>query len=146
MVMRLSRQWLWLVLLIPVLLGLGRLRLDVEVLNLLPGDSPVVQGLKLFQMNFSNARELIVTVESPDAELTDRMVQTISESLRGHVDQIEDVASQPPWMEQPDQAAELVAFLWLNQRPELFDELVRRLAETNRVATLAAAREQLATS
>ena len=56
---RFSRQWLWLLLLPPVALGVWRLRFDVEVLNLLPSESPVVQGLKLYQQNFANARELI---------------------------------------------------------------------------------------
>ena len=59
-----SRKWIiGLLLAIPVILGLSRLRFDVEILNLLPGESSVVQGLKLYQQNFSNARELIVTID-----------------------------------------------------------------------------------
>ncbi len=37
-------------------LGLTRLRLDVEVLNLLPHKVPVVQGLKLYQQHFADSR------------------------------------------------------------------------------------------
>ena len=45
--------WLGLLLLIPLGLGVARLRFDVEVLNLLPGGAPAVQGLKIFQQNSS---------------------------------------------------------------------------------------------
>jgi hypothetical protein len=36
-------RWVWLLLLVPVVIGLARLRFDVEVLDLLPGDLPAVQ-------------------------------------------------------------------------------------------------------
>ena len=55
--MKWFRCWPWL-LLIPVLLGLARLRLDVDVLNLLPAGVPAVDGVKLYQKNFASAREL----------------------------------------------------------------------------------------
>ena len=64
---RVSRHWLWLLLLVPMACGLWRVRFDVEVLNLLPGELPVVQGLKLYQQHFANARELIVTVNAANA-------------------------------------------------------------------------------
>jgi len=144
--MKLSRQWLWLLFLIPVTLGLGRLQLDVEVLNLLPEDSPVVQGLKLYQQKFSDARELIVTVESPDPEVTEQTTRALADALRREPSAIEQVVWQPPWLEHPDQAAELVAFLWLNQPPPALNELARRLAPGNRTNALATAREQLMTS
>jgi hypothetical protein len=47
---------------------LARLRFDVDILNLLPPDEPTVQGLKLYQQHFTNARELVVTLRAPDAE------------------------------------------------------------------------------
>ncbi len=46
--------------------GLARLRFDVEVLNLLQADLPVVQGLKLYQQHFASARELVITVSTTD--------------------------------------------------------------------------------
>ena len=55
------RPW-WLLLLIPLALGLARLRFNVEVLDLLPSDVPSVAAVKLYQQKFSNARELILTV------------------------------------------------------------------------------------
>src|SRR6266849_1597683 len=63
--MRLRAHWAWLLLLAPVALGLARLRFDVEVLDLLPTQLPVVRGLVLYQQHFANARELLLTVTSP---------------------------------------------------------------------------------
>ncbi len=144
--MKLSRHWLWLLLLVPIAIGFARLRFDVEILNLLPDSSPVVQGLKLYQKNFSNSRELIITLKSPDAETTENAARSIAEKLRSATNLVTRVTWQPPWLEHPTQAAELVAFLWLNQSPEIFGQLTNRLTGENLTNTLLEAREQLATS
>ena len=57
-----------------------------------------------------------------------------------------DVTWQPPWQEHPEQIAELIAYLWLNQPPEIFPQLAGHLSETNLANVLAATREQLATT
>ncbi|HEY0548813.1 MAG TPA: hypothetical protein VGF13_04370, partial [Verrucomicrobiae bacterium] len=77
-----SRRWLWLLLLVPIGLGLMRLRFDVEVMNLLPDEFSVVRGLKLYQTNFANARELIVTVDAPEAEVAENAARSIATALR----------------------------------------------------------------
>jgi predicted RND superfamily exporter protein len=143
---RFSRRWLWLLPLVAVALGLWRLRFDVEVLNLLPGDLPVVQGLKLYQQHFANARELIVTVNGPDAARAQSAAQAIAQALQPRRDLVAEVTWTPPWLEHPDQAAELMAYLWLNQPPALFAELTNRLHGANLSNTLAESREALATS
>ena len=61
-------RWRWLLLLIPIVVGLARLHFDVEALDLLPANVPAVQGLKIYQQHFANARELIVTVRTPDRD------------------------------------------------------------------------------
>ena len=139
-------RWLWLLLLVPVIIGLARLRLDVEVFDLLPSDLPVVRGLKLYQEHFSNARELIILIQAQQAEQAETAARSIAEELRSHTGLVSQVTWQPPWLEHPDQAAELVAYLWLNQPPHFFGELTNALAPDKLVATLAATREQLATS
>src|SRR5215207_8186847 len=110
-----SRHWLWLLLLIPIGFGFARLRLDVEVMNLLPDDFPVVRGIKLYQTNFANARELIITVNSDDAEDTENAARTLALALRSATNLITQVTWQPLWLENPGQSAELMAYLWLNQ-------------------------------
>ena len=142
---RLSRHWLWLLLALPVALGLWRLRFDVEVLNLLPPRSPAVQGLKLYQENFANARELIITIRAAEAEQAEAAASAIAGTLRRATDLAARVDWQLPWLERPGQSAELAAFLWFNQSPELFAELTNRLTDTAIAASLADAREQLTT-
>ncbi|MFN7140964.1 MAG: hypothetical protein ACK4UN_16665, partial [Limisphaerales bacterium] len=143
---RVSRHWLWLLLLIPIALGIVRLRFDVEVLNLLPENSPVVQGLQLYQQNFSNGQELLITVDSGDAAATEETARTIAEKLRQATNLIAQVNWQPPWLENPGQGAELVAFLWLNQPPAIFGQLTNRLLGEGLTNTLIATREELAMS
>ena len=127
-------------------LGLTRLRLDVDVLNLLPDDLPAVRGLKLYQQNFSTARELIITLQGGDAETTEAAAHSLAEMLRGKPGLVREVSWQPPFSENPAQSAELIAHLWLNQPPEIFRAFAGRLAPTNLPTLLQSARAQLATS
>ncbi len=141
-----SRRWLLLLLLIPVGFGFARLKLSVEMLDLLPQDSPIVQGLKIYQENFSYSRELYVTVTSSEAETTEDVARSLAAALRAQSNLVSQVTWQPPWLESPAQASELVAFIWLNQPPEVFGELTNHLAPENLPAVLSEAREQLTTS
>ena len=56
------------------------------------------------------------------------------------------VSWQPPWMENPAQAAEIVGYLWFNQPPLVFGELTNRLSAGRLHAVLGETREVLATS
>ncbi len=140
------RFWAAFVFLLFIGWGLFRLRFDTDVLNLLPGDLPVVQGLKIYQRNFTDARELILTVKAPDAAQAESASRAIATTLRPLTNLVDSVMWQPIWLERPAQATELIAYLWLNQPPDVFAAMARRLAGTNIAATLDDAREQLATS
>lgn len=142
----LLKRWWWILLAVPVAIGLWRLRIDVEMLNLLPPDQPAVQGLKLYQQHFANARELIITIRAPEPEKAERLAGALAARLREETNLIAGVSWQPPWMEQPAQAAELVACLWLNQPPEAFGALTNRLARDHLQAVLADTKEALTTS
>jgi len=139
-------RWLWLLLLVPILIGLARLRFDVEVFDLLPPELPAVKGLKLYQEHFANARELILAIKAPNAETAETAARTVAERLRPQTNLVANVTWEPPWLEHPDQVAELIGFLWLNQPPQLFSELTRRLAPDKLSAALQTTREELATS
>jgi len=139
-------RWWWLLLLVPIIAGLARLHFDVEVLDLLPANVPAVQGLKIYQQHFANARELIVTVKAPDADTAETAARSIAENLRRETNLVSEAIWQPPWLEHPEQTAELVAYLWLNQPPEKFAQLANQLAQTNLANVLATTREQLATT
>ena len=144
--MKLSRHWLWLLLLLPMGLGLWRLRLDVEVLNLLPDQFPVVRGIKLYQTNFSNGRELIITLNSEDPDAAESAARGIAQALRAATNLTRQVTWQPLWLENPGQSAELVAFAWFNQPPEVLAELTNRLAIPKLPAILRETQEALTTS
>src|SRR5262245_10698342 len=96
-------RWLWLLVLVPAAFGLARLRFDVEVFYLLP-DLPAVEGLKLYQQHFANARELIITIESLEAEQTENTARAIAERLRKETNLVSTVTWEAPWLEDPAQA------------------------------------------
>src|SRR5438874_2359054 len=141
-----SRRWLWLLLLVPIILGFARLRFDVEVLDLLPSNLAAVEGLKLYQEHFANAHELIITVKAADPEEAAAAARAIAERLSRQTNLVSGALWQPPWLEHPGQAAELLAYLWLNQPPEAFKELESRLSPDKLPGALAETREGLATS
>src|ERR1044071_9572356 len=118
--MKRPRPWPWLLIFIPIALGLARLRFNVEVLDLLPADVPAVQGLKIYQLNFAHAGELIITVSAPGAERAEAAARLIAETVAKHTGLASSITWQPPWLQHPDQTAELIAYLWLNQPPEVF--------------------------
>ena len=140
------RHWWLFLLLMPLALGFARLRFNADVLDLLPGDLPSVQGLKLYQQHFANARELILTVRAPEGEQATKFAGALAARLRQETNLVAGVSWQPPWMEHPEQAAEIVAYLWLNQSPRVFGDLTYRLAPQHLDAVLADTRETLATS
>jgi predicted exporter/lauroyl/myristoyl acyltransferase len=139
-------RWWWGLLLIPIAAGFARLHFEADVLNLLPGGIPEVQGLKLYQQHFGNSSQLIITVQAKDAVTAKSTAQAIAENMRRSSNLIADVTWEPPWLDHPEQMAELIGYLWLNQPPQVFNELADRLAETNLPNVLAATRDRLATS
>ena len=122
------KRWWWALLVVAVGLGACRLRFDVDILDLLPPDEPTVQGLKLYQQHFTNARELIVTLRAPDADTATRLAGELAARLRAQTNLVEEVTWQPPWMEHPEQLGELLGWLWFNQPPADFAALTNRLA------------------
>ena len=142
----LLKRWWWLILAVLAGVGWWRVRIDVEMLNLLPPDQPAVQGLKLYQQHFANARELIITIRAPEAEKAERLAGALAARLREETNLVAGVSWQPPWMEQPAQVAELVAWLWLSQPPETFGVLSNRLVAGHRESVLAETKEALTTS
>ncbi len=141
-----SRRWLWLLLAVPLVTGLIRLRFDAQVLNLLPADLPVVRGLKLYQEHFQSARDLIVTVRAADADRATAAARALAEALRAESNLVASAFWQPPFQESARETGTLLAWLWLNEPPERFAEMAHRLAPDRIGALLRAAREDLATS
>src|SRR5271154_1909056 len=95
-------RWWWLLLLIPIIAGLARLHLDAEMLDLLPANIPAVQGLKIYQQHFTDARELIVTVRAADRETAEHAARNIADQLQRATNLVAAVTGQPPWLEHPE--------------------------------------------
>jgi predicted RND superfamily exporter protein len=142
----LLKRWWWVLLLAAIAAGAWRLRFDLEILDLLPADEPAVQGLKLYQKYFTNARELVITVRASDADKAEQFAGALAEKLRAQTNLVSDVTWQPPWLEQPGQLAEILACLWLNRPPAAFAALTNRLTPEHIGVVLAETREALATS
>src|SRR5262249_43838664 len=86
------------------------------------------------------------TLQSTDAEQAEGAARRIAERLRLETKLVSSAIWEPPWLEHPEQAAELLAYLWLNQPPQKFSELADRLAPQKLSKELRAIREELATS
>ena len=140
------KRWWWALLLVAVGLGFARLRFDVDVLDLLPPDEPTVQGLKLYQRHFTNARELVVTLRAPDSGTAEKLAGQLAARLRQETNLVAAVTWQPPWMEHPEQLGELLGWLWFNQPPADFSTLTNRLAPDQLKTALDETRDLLATS
>jgi predicted RND superfamily exporter protein len=141
-----ARRWGWLLAALAVLGGLGKLRFDVEILNLLPPNDPVVRGLRLHQLHFSNADELILTIAAADAETATATALELGTFLRSQTQLASRVLWQPPWTEDPGSLASIIAVSWLNQPTEKLLELVRSLSQERRISTLDETRTRLATA
>ena len=140
------KRWWWALLVVAVALGLARLRFDVDILDLLPPDEPSVQGLKLYQKYFTNARELIVALRAPDADTAEKLSGELAARLRQETNLVETVTWQAPWMEKPEQLGELLGWLWFNQPPADFATLTNHLAPDQLKPQLDETRELLANS
>lgn len=139
-------RWAWVLAGILIVAGLARVRLDTEVLNLLPESVPAVRGLQLYQKHFANSRELILTIRAPGADSAETAARLLGEALRRETNLADRVVWQPPWIEHPEQMAEFIACLWLNQPPERVTQLTNRLAPDHLAAVALEARDRLATS
>ena len=130
---------------IILLVGFGRLRIDVDVFNLLPIDSRMVDGLKLYQQSFGTSRELIIALRSPDASQTEHAARSLAEEL-GRSDLTTRVVWRSPFREDPAALGEFLAYLWFNQPADNYAELTRKLQKDQLHLTLDSTLERMATS
>lgn len=106
------------------LLGLTRLRMDPDILGMLPPDMPEVMGLRAFHEGFSNPNELILLIrrkQGAEAAAGDLAASLASAGLarQSHW--------RPEWQDAGPEMAELVAYLWMNAPPAEVRRLVEHL-------------------
>ncbi|CAB5129552.1 hypothetical protein D3OALGB2SA_3526 [Olavius algarvensis associated proteobacterium Delta 3] len=143
--MKRTHIWIAFVALIGLGLGFARLQIDVDVFNLLPAGSRMVDGLKLFQRNFGSTQELIISLRTADPEKTAQATRSLAEELK-RSGLTSRVIWRSPFHGDPAQLAELLAYSWYNQPPEKFEALVRKLQAGRLAGTIGETIERMATS
>lgn len=141
-----ARRWPWILIALLVAAGLFRLRFDTDVLALLPESLPAIRGLRLQQRHFPASGDLVITLVGTDPEAVSEAAGAVSRALESDPPLTRKARWRPPWQEHPEDAAENLAWLWLQQNPEEVQALVDRLAPARVAGELAAAREELTTS
>jgi len=128
-------------------LGLTRLRFDTDILSMLPGELPEVKGLKAFHEAFSRNDELIIAIEGgeEDAGTLATAAESLAEKLKA--DGVVNRARwKPRWNEEPEGAAELLAYLWLNGDPAQARAQADRLSPDNSSNSIKQSLARVATS
>ncbi|GAT33998.1 predicted exporter [Terrimicrobium sacchariphilum] len=117
-----------LALLAGVVLGL-RQNFDTDILNLLPASSPAVQGLKVYNADFTQARELafLLTWKQPPDD-AHRYREEFAELLKKQP-WVVRVLDTPPLAGASGQVNEILAPLLLNLPPQDFRAALDRLSE-----------------
>jgi len=126
-------------------LGCARIELDVDIFNLLPRDSPIVEGLRLYQRSFGSSRELLISLRGQDAATTQAAAESLATALATS-ELSPRVIWRSPFRDDPADLGELLAYLWLNQPPEEFQRMAQRFDGAELAATLAYSLERMATS
>lgn len=119
-----------------IVLGLSRIGFNVDILKLLPPDLHQVQGLSLYLGNFARPDELIVTVESSDAESAKTASRAIAIALGKNTSLVRKAVDEAPWETDPGQLSEFLSYLIINQLPERTSALAERLAPTRAATTV----------
>jgi len=128
-------------------LGVGRLRMDTDILAMLPGGLAEVRGLRVVQEEFSRADELVILLEcgEEDAGLLEEVAEGLSVRLES-AGVAKTARWRPAWSDDPAEMAELIAYLWLNGDPAEVQELAGGLSPERAGQTLEKALERVASS
>jgi predicted RND superfamily exporter protein len=127
-------------------IGLFRLRIDVDILNLLPRDNSIARGLAEYQDKFLQAGEVVMVLRSSDPADSTAAVNAIVDALRQNTNMVAGVFWQPPANESLADAAQFLAYLWLNAPTSQVAHLRESLSGRSLTGVLAESRESIATS
>ncbi|MFM2167179.1 MAG: hypothetical protein RIS79_1550, partial [Verrucomicrobiota bacterium] len=124
--------------------GISRLDFDVDPLSLLPQDLPGLEGTRL--LRDLKRDQLIVTLQSEDAELLEVAADSLAEHLATQKDLAASVRHKSLLQSDPEVIAEVIAWLWRNAPPEKVAALSASLAPDKLPALLEESREATANS
>jgi len=126
-------------------LGFYRLRIEVDIFDLLPGDSLVAQGLRLYQNSFGASQDMVIAIRADQAATA----QQAADALAARIAQSglsAGAITQNPLHGHTEAQAELLAYAWFNQPPPIFQALYDRLQKTPLQQRLEAIKTRMATS
>jgi predicted RND superfamily exporter protein len=130
-----------------VLAGMFRLRIDTDILALLPGGLPEVRGLRTMQAEFSRSGELVLLLRCGEEDAG--LLGGAAEDLAGRLEAAgaaKRARWAPVWNDDGAGIAELLAYLWMNGDPEEMARLEDRLGPGRVGETLEEALDRVATS
>ncbi|WP_170156961.1 MMPL family transporter [Roseimicrobium gellanilyticum] len=110
--------------------GLSRLRLDPDVLSTLPPDLPEVGALRTLRDAFAGGGDLVVSVESLDAETAKAAVTSLAGRFREAAHLCRTV-QEGDSMENSETAGALLAWVLQNGNPLKLEAVRRRLEGTD---------------
>lgn len=125
-------------------LGLSRISFDVDVFKMLPANLRQAEGLSIFLKHFARSDELLVTIESSDAETAARAADELAAVFQNRPDLVAKVTYRPRWETQPEELSELAAYLLLNAPPEKVRAAAERASRERAPQTLQESLERLA--
>jgi len=130
-----------------VLAGVARLRIDTDILALLPGGLPEVRGLRTMQEEFSRPGELVLLLScgEEDAGLLGEAAGDLAGRLEA-AGAAKRARWVPAWNDDGSGIAELLAYLWLNGDPTEMARLEGRLGPGRVDGTLRESLDRVATS
>ena len=129
-----------------ILILVAKLRLDTEVLNLLPSHFESVEGLKVYNSEFAQTRELTfaLVAQPDDADKLEEFAPRFAESLRKQPWCVRVLAGSPMETPQGIQDLQNIALpLLLNLDPAAFDETIALLQPAKVQARLHRLREEI---
>ena len=110
--------------------GLSRLRLETDVLGVLPQNIPEVAALRDYQTHFSQDQEIIVLCKADDPEegIDPDEIDQLSLALEKAFPSFE-LKSEEDVTDSLDAISDLTAYLWINSSPESFETFKRQLTD-----------------
>jgi len=108
------------------LIGLTRLRLNTNVLDVLPKSLPSVEALKVSQKYFDNDQQVVVLLESEKDEIEEADAGELAKLLRAKLAPAK-VLYKSELEEDPSSSARALAALWRQAPPEDITKLEQRL-------------------
>ena len=125
--------------------GFSRLRLETDVFALLPATLPEVQGVLMMREHFIQRDELIISVESPSGEETQRAIASLAEHFKSKPTLVKN-ARWAGLFESGETASALLAWALQNAPPGKIAALRERMEAKNLTAHLQNVLETLASS